>query len=77
MRLAGGKYGALQSLCRLQQDQLSRRGSPAGRRIADLVIRPKETQEIEVEANSYTEGREAILARIPEGWELLSAMPVR
>jgi hypothetical protein len=41
------------------------------------VIRPKETQEIEVEADSYTEGREAILAQVPDGWELLSALPVR
>ena len=41
------------------------------------VIRPKETQQIEVEANSYTEGRETIVARIPDGWELLSALPVR
>lgn len=28
-------------------------------------------------ADSYMEGREAILAQVPEGWELLTALPVR
>lgn len=36
------------------------------------TIRSTETRQIEVEADSYDEGRRQVEAQVPEGWQLLS-----
>ena len=40
------------------------------------IIRPIETQEIEVEADSYQEAFELVQAQVPEGWHLLQVKQV-
>lgn len=35
------------------------------------TIRPNETREIEVEADSYQDAFELIQRQVPEGWQLL------
>ncbi|MGB3414039.1 MAG: hypothetical protein WBA28_04925 [Microbacteriaceae bacterium] len=41
------------------------------------TIRPTETKEIEVEAETYTEAYELLKAQIPEGYQLLSTRQVQ
>jgi hypothetical protein len=41
------------------------------------VIRPIETRELEAEGENYTAAREALLAQVPEGWQVLSVMTDR
>lgn len=41
------------------------------------VIRPAQRQELTAEGESYAEAREALLAQIPEGWEVISVMVER
>lgn len=36
------------------------------------TIRSTETRQIEVDVDSYDEGRRQVEAQIPEGWQLLS-----
>ncbi|NUP74309.1 MAG: hypothetical protein HOQ07_06635 [Sinomonas sp.] len=35
------------------------------------TIRPTETRELEVEADSYQDAFELLRAQVPEGWQLL------
>ncbi|ABM10460.1 MULTISPECIES: hypothetical protein [Paenarthrobacter] len=41
------------------------------------VIRPMETRELEAEGEDYAAAREALLAQVPEGWQVLSVMTAR